>query len=167
MRLCSERESVAEICSSTAKLRIWTLRIWGFRGPGFRSARQVLWGDASRLFLDHFPKHRSSVLGWTELCHEIISNENHHLALFDMCPSPETNQGTKQPTNINNFSGLSLEWEGVKLLMCCLFLGEEGNTQGSVNGGFQTGGSSFVGERNSATPFYLNLTPFYLNFTSF
>ena len=36
--------------SSTAKLRIWTLRIWGFRGPGFRSARQVLCGDASRLF---------------------------------------------------------------------------------------------------------------------
>ena len=40
--------------SSTAKLRIWTLRIWGFRGPGFRSARQVLCGDASHLFLDHF-----------------------------------------------------------------------------------------------------------------
>ena len=78
--------------SSTAKLRIWTLRIWGFRGPGFRSARQVLCGDASRLFLDHFPKHPSSVLGRTELCHEvrnpgpqkprIIRNENHHLALF-------------------------------------------------------------------------------------
>ena len=44
-------------------LRIWTLRIWGFRGPGFRSARQVLCRDASRLFLDHFPKHLSTVLG--------------------------------------------------------------------------------------------------------
>ena len=78
--------------SSTAKLRIWTLRIWGFRGPGFRSARQVLCGDASRLFLAHFSKHLSSVSGRTELCHEvripgpqkpqIIRNENHHLALF-------------------------------------------------------------------------------------
>ena len=57
--------------SSTAKLRIWTLRIWGFRGPGFRSARHVLCGDASRLFLDNFPKHLSTVLGWTELCHEV------------------------------------------------------------------------------------------------
>ena len=88
--------------SSTAKSRIWTLRIWGFRGPGFRSARQVLCGDASRLFLDHFPKHLSSVLGRTELCHEvrnpapqkpqIISNENHHLALFD--PSEPRNLET-------------------------------------------------------------------------
>ena len=60
-----------EILSSTARLRIWTLRIWGFRGPGFRSARQVLCGDASRLFLDHFSKHLSSVLGRTELCHEV------------------------------------------------------------------------------------------------
>ena len=77
--------------SSTARLRIWTLRIWGFRGPGFRSARQVLCGDASRLFLYHFSKHLSSVSGRTELCHEvrnpgpqkpqIIRNENHHLAL--------------------------------------------------------------------------------------
>ena len=57
--------------SSTAKLRIWTLRIWGFRGPGFRSARQVLCGDASHLFLGHFPKHLSSVPGRTELCHEV------------------------------------------------------------------------------------------------
>ena len=57
-----------------------------------RSARQVLCGDASRLCLDHFAKHLSSVLGLTELCHEvrnpgpkkpqIIRNENHHLALF-------------------------------------------------------------------------------------
>ena len=44
--------------SSTAKLQIWT-RIWGFRGPGFRSARQVLCG------------HLSSVVGRTELCHEV------------------------------------------------------------------------------------------------
>ena len=57
--------------SSTAKLRIWTLRTWGFRGPGFRSARQVLCGDASRLFLYHFSKHPSSVSGRTELCHEV------------------------------------------------------------------------------------------------
>ena len=60
-----------------------------------RSARQVLCGDASRLILDHFSKHLSSVLGRTELCHEvrnpgppkpqIIRNKNHHLALFDYC----------------------------------------------------------------------------------
>ena len=84
--------------SSTAKLRIWTLRIWGFRGPGFRSARQVLCGDASRLFLDYFPKQLSSVLGRTELCHEvrnpapqkpqIISTENHHLALLEILQCP-------------------------------------------------------------------------------
>ena len=51
----------------TAKLRIWTLRFWvflaqaptsygldvmdlGFRGPGLPSARQMLCGDAPRLF---------------------------------------------------------------------------------------------------------------------
>ena len=81
--------------SRTAKLRIWTLRIWSFSGPRFRSARHVLCGDASRLFLDHFSEHLSSVLERTELCREvwslgpqtppIIRNENHHLALFDHC----------------------------------------------------------------------------------
>ena len=81
---------------STAKLRIWTLRFWGFRGPGFRSARHVFCGDASRLFLAHFPKHLNSVLGRTELCHEvrhrgpqkpqIIRNANHHLALLEEFP---------------------------------------------------------------------------------
>ena len=40
--------------SSTAKLRIWTLQIWGVRGAGFLSVGQVLCGDASSLFLDHF-----------------------------------------------------------------------------------------------------------------
>ena len=39
---------------SAAKLRI--LLIWVFRGPGFRSARQVLCGDAACLFLDHLAK---------------------------------------------------------------------------------------------------------------
>ena len=65
------RNSRQRVVSSTAKLRIWTLRIWGFWGPGFHSARQVLCGDASRPFLDHFHKHLSSVLGRTELCHEV------------------------------------------------------------------------------------------------
>ena len=41
-------------CSRTAKIRIWTLRIWCFSGPGFCSARHVLCGDASRLFLADF-----------------------------------------------------------------------------------------------------------------
>ena len=64
-----------------------------FGAAGFRSARQVLCGDASRLFPDRFSKHLSSVLGRTELCREvrnpgpqrpqIIRNENHHLALLD------------------------------------------------------------------------------------
>ena len=31
----------------------------------------MLCGDASRLCLDHFAKHLSSVLGRTELCHEV------------------------------------------------------------------------------------------------
>ena len=44
---------------------------------------------------DQFQKHLRSVLGWTELCHEvrnpgpqkpqIIRNEKHHLALFEQC----------------------------------------------------------------------------------
>ena len=49
--------------SSTTKLRIWTLRIWGFRGPGFRSTRQVLCGDASCPFLDHFSQQAVSQSG--------------------------------------------------------------------------------------------------------
>ena len=53
--------------SSTAKLRIWTLPIGGVLGSGFRSARQVLCGHASCLFLDHLSKHLSSILGRTEL----------------------------------------------------------------------------------------------------
>ena len=112
---------------STAKLRIWTLRIWGFRGPGFRSARQALCGDASRLFLDHFSKHPSSVLGWTELCHEvwrpgsqnpqIIRNENHHLALFDillLVPESllEHNDSGVRPGGSELESLASLLWNG-------------------------------------------------------
>ena len=90
---CKTSRFFSTFLPSTAKLRIWTLRIWGFRGPGFRSARQVLCGDASRLFLGHLSKHLRSVSGRTEVCHEvrnpgpqkpqIIRNENHHLALFD------------------------------------------------------------------------------------
>ena len=54
----------------------------------------MLCRDASRLFLYHPSKHLSSVLGRTELCHEvrnpgpqktqIIRNENHHLALSEI-----------------------------------------------------------------------------------
>ena len=57
--------------SSTAKFRIWTLRIWGFRGPGFRSARQGPCGTRHAFFSHHFSKHLGSVLGRTELCHEV------------------------------------------------------------------------------------------------
>ena len=57
--------------SRPAKLRIGTLRIRCFPGPRFRSAQHVLCGDASRLLLDHFSKHLSSVLGRTELCHQV------------------------------------------------------------------------------------------------
>ena len=67
--------------------------VLGFSGPGLPSARQVLCGDAPRLFFYHFSVHLSSVLGRTELCHEvwtpgppkpqIISNANHHLALLE------------------------------------------------------------------------------------
>ena len=82
--------------------RIWTLRIWSFRGPGFRSVRQVFCGEASRLLLDHFSKHLSSVLGRTEL----FRNVHHHLSLFNSvleiivagafqhCSSPTPNQSS-------------------------------------------------------------------------
>ena len=59
--------------SRTAKLRIWTLRIWCFSGPRFRipfCETGALWGRVTPFF-DHFPKHLSSVLGRTELCHEV------------------------------------------------------------------------------------------------
>ena len=68
----------------SAKLRIWRLRIWGFRGPGFRSPRQALCGDASCVFLDQFSKHLSSVLGPTELCHDVRN------------PGPQKNQNDPQ-----------------------------------------------------------------------
>ena len=66
---------------------------FGFFGPriAFR-ATGALWGRATPFFY-HSSVHLSSVLGRTELCHEvwtpgpqepqIISNENHHLALLD------------------------------------------------------------------------------------
>ena len=66
---------------------------FGFFGPriAFR-ATGALWGRATPFFY-HFSVHLSSVLGRTELCHEvwtpgpqkpqIISNENHHLALLE------------------------------------------------------------------------------------
>ena len=66
---------------------------FGFFGPriAFR-ATGALWGRATPFFC-HFSVHLSSVLGRTELCHEvwtpgpqkpqIISNENHHLALLE------------------------------------------------------------------------------------
>ena len=66
----------------------------GFFGPriAFR-ATGALWGRATPFFY-HFSVRLSSALGRTELCHEvwtprpqktqIISNENHHLALFDL-----------------------------------------------------------------------------------
>ena len=66
---------------------------FGLFGPkiAFR-ATGALWGCATP-FLHHFSVHLSSVLGRTELCHEvwtpgppkpqIISNENHNLALLE------------------------------------------------------------------------------------
>ena len=72
---------------------------FGFFGPriAFR-ATGALWGRATPFFF-HFSVHLSSVLGRTELCHEvwtpgpqkpqIISNENHHLALLDSHRHPK------------------------------------------------------------------------------
>ena len=68
---------------------------FGFFGPRIAfPATGALWGRATPFFY-HFSVHLSSVLGRTELCHEvwtpgpqkpqIISNENHHLALFEFC----------------------------------------------------------------------------------
>ena len=76
----------------TAKLRIWMLRFWVFRARIAFRATGALWGRATPVFY-HFSVHLSSVLGRTELCHEvwtpgpqkpqIISKENHHLALLE------------------------------------------------------------------------------------
>ena len=67
---------------------------FGFFRPriAFR-ATDALWGCATPFFY-HFSVHLSIVLGRTELCHEvwtpgpqkpqIISNENHHLALLEL-----------------------------------------------------------------------------------
>ena len=70
---------------------------FGFFGPRIAfPATGALWGRATPFFY-HFSVHLSSVLGRTELCHEvwtpgpqkpqIISNENHHLALFEIVQS--------------------------------------------------------------------------------
>ena len=48
----------------------------GFRGLDIGSARQVLCGDVSRPSLDRLCKHLSSVLGRTELCHEVWNPES-------------------------------------------------------------------------------------------
>ena len=67
--------------------------VLGFFGPRIAfCATGALWGRATPFFY-HFNVHLNSVLGRTELCHEvwtpgpqkpqIISNENHHLALLD------------------------------------------------------------------------------------
>ena len=69
---------------------------FGFFGPRIAfPATGALWGRATPFFY-HFSVHLSSLLGQTELCHEvwtpgpqkpqIISNENHHLALFERRP---------------------------------------------------------------------------------
>ena len=63
---------------------------FGFFGPRIAfCATGAMWGRATPFFY-HFSVHLSSVLGRTELCHEvwtpgpqIISNENHHLALLE------------------------------------------------------------------------------------
>ena len=67
---------------------------FGFFGPRIAfPATGALWGRATPFFY-HFSVHLSSVLGRTELCHEvwtpgppkpqIINNENHHLALLEL-----------------------------------------------------------------------------------
>ena len=90
--------------------------VLGFSGPGLPSARQVLCGDAPRLFFYHISVHLNGVFGRTELCHEvwtpgpqkpqIISNENHHLALL---PRGEENL-TKDTTSQKGV--LDLPWSG-------------------------------------------------------
>ena len=37
------------------------------------------------------------------------------------CDLPDPCQGRKQPININNFTGLSRKWVGVKVFMCFPF----------------------------------------------
>ena len=93
--------------------------VLGFSGPGLPFPRQVLCGDAPRLFFDHFSVHLSSVLGRTELCHEvwnpgpqkpqIISNENHHLALLEICDKRHDNFSTFYD-NLRHFMTISVSF---------------------------------------------------------
>ena len=81
-----------------------------FFGPriAFR-ATGALWGRATPSFY-HFSVHLSSVLGRTELCHEvwtpgpqktqIISNENHHLALLEWCCSGRSSRELSGPFSL-------------------------------------------------------------------
>ena len=88
-------------------------------------------------FFYHFSVHLSSVLGRTELCHEvwtpgpqkpqIISNENHHLALFGKC-----HDNLQQFTAIyETFSVPSpssrplLDFAGSRLWLSCFFFGPD------------------------------------------
>ena len=96
---------------------------FGFFGPriAFR-ATGALWGRATPFFY-HFSVHLSSVLGRTELCHEvwtpgpqkpqIINNENHHLALLDcghkmMCLEPSGNSRQKVDPNFGKHFARSI-----------------------------------------------------------
>ena len=91
---------------------------FGFCGPriAFR-ATGALWGRATPFFY-HFSVHLSSVLGRTELCHEvwtpgpqkpqIISNENHHLALFD----PTSFSESFKPNQIQQWPDLIIPKKG-------------------------------------------------------
>ena len=94
------KERKAAPLPDTAKFTDLDVTVLGFSGPGLPSARQVLCGGRATPFLYHFSAHLSSVLGRTELCHEvwtpgpqkpqIISNENHHWALLDSVKSLQT-----------------------------------------------------------------------------
>ena len=48
---------------------------------------------------------------------------------------PQKFRGQKTPININNFSGFSQEWVGVKIVVCCPFLSaKKGHTQTKFSG---------------------------------
>ena len=65
------RHSTDSDVPHTAKLRIWKLRFWVFRAQRVAfPATGALWGRATPFFY-HFSVHLSSVLGRTELCHEV------------------------------------------------------------------------------------------------
>ena len=70
---------------------------------------------------------------WVRISFSGVPHEGLGAKTFGMSLETQENQtlffgGQKKPININNFSGLSREWVGVKFVYVLPFLGKKGNT---------------------------------------